>query len=140
VVGDPPGPRPPVRVLLVDEHELCRRGLAIMLEPERGVLLVGEAGGPEGLADLAGLAAPDVVLVDVGCARAGAVIAVQAVLPAARVVLLTPDPDGACPADLALTGVAATIPADCPVDELLAAVLGDELPASVAENPRLVPE
>jgi NarL family two-component system response regulator LiaR len=53
-----------IRVLLVDEHEMVRIGLAAVLGTEEGIEVVGEAGnGMEGLR-LAREYSPDVVLMD----------------------------------------------------------------------------
>jgi len=53
-----------VKVLLVDDHEMVRIGLAAVLGTEEGIEVVGEAsGGREGLR-LAELYKPDVVLMD----------------------------------------------------------------------------
>ncbi|MET1060946.1 MAG: response regulator transcription factor, partial [Nocardioides sp.] len=55
----------PIRVLVVDDQELFRRGLVMLLGVEPGIEVVGEAGdGVEGT-NLAASAAPDVVLLDV---------------------------------------------------------------------------
>jgi NarL family two-component system response regulator LiaR len=54
----------PIRVLLVDDHEMVRIGLAAVLGTESGIEVVGEAGnGLEGLR-LAREYEPDVVLMD----------------------------------------------------------------------------
>lgn len=42
--GGPAGARPPVRVYLVDDHEIVRRGLRELLELESDVVVVGESG------------------------------------------------------------------------------------------------
>ncbi len=53
-----------IRVLLVDDHEMVRIGLAAVLNTEDGMEVVGEAGnGLEGLR-LAREYSPDVVLMD----------------------------------------------------------------------------
>ena len=55
----------PVRVVLVDDHDLLRRGIRTMLETEGDVEVVGEASdGTEALA-MVEETVPDVVLVDV---------------------------------------------------------------------------
>lgn len=55
----------PVRVVLVDDHDLLRRGIRTMLETEADIEVVGEASdGTEALA-MVEESVPDVVLVDV---------------------------------------------------------------------------
>ena len=54
----------PIRVLIVDDHPVVRRGLRVLLEVQDGIEVVGEAGdGPAALAQAAELA-PDVILID----------------------------------------------------------------------------
>jgi two-component system nitrate/nitrite response regulator NarL len=53
-----------VRLLLVDDHPLFRKGVAQLIAAEPGLELVGEAGsGPEGI-ELALALAPDIILID----------------------------------------------------------------------------
>ena len=55
----------PLRILLVDDHEVVRLGLATLLEDIPGVLLAGEAGsGSEALQACERLQ-PDVVILDI---------------------------------------------------------------------------
>ena len=57
-------PSEPIRVLVVDDHDMVRRGLAIFLETFSDLRLVGEANsGPEAVRLSAGLQ-PDVILMD----------------------------------------------------------------------------
>lgn len=42
---------PPVRVFLLDDHEIVRRGIADLLEQEDGITVVGEAGVAAGAAE-----------------------------------------------------------------------------------------
>ena len=56
--------RSPVRVFLVDDHEVVRRGVAEVLEEDPGITVAGEAGSvAEALARVPAVR-PDVVLVD----------------------------------------------------------------------------
>ncbi|SCD66280.1 two component transcriptional regulator, LuxR family [Streptomyces sp. SolWspMP-sol7th] len=60
----PRGPRP-IRVLIVDDHQVVRRGLRTFLEIQDDIEVVGEAAdGDEGVAR-AGELRPDVILMDV---------------------------------------------------------------------------
>ena len=54
----------PIRVLLVDDHELLRAGLRSRLEQEPGIEIVGEAESAERAIVLARAQPPDVVLLD----------------------------------------------------------------------------
>ncbi|MFS8579010.1 MAG: response regulator transcription factor, partial [Novibacillus thermophilus] len=53
-----------IKVLLVDDHEMVRMGLAAFLSTEKGIEVVGEASnGQEGV-ELAEKTKPDVILMD----------------------------------------------------------------------------
>src|SRR5436309_15754236 len=63
---DPPlgqGPES-TSVALVDDHELFRRGLRVILE-EEGLEVVGEASTGEDAIDLVAMEVPDVILMDI---------------------------------------------------------------------------
>ncbi|MDX2707321.1 response regulator transcription factor [Streptomyces sp. NBC_00510] len=55
----------PIRVLLVDDHQVVRRGLRTFLEVQPDIEVVGEAGDGEEGVQRAGELAPDVILMDV---------------------------------------------------------------------------
>ncbi|HEM46175.1 MAG TPA: response regulator transcription factor [Alphaproteobacteria bacterium] len=54
----------PIRVAIVDDHSMVRRGLATILKLKPGLELVGEAGNGKEALDLCSHAQPDVVLMD----------------------------------------------------------------------------
>ena len=58
-----------ITVLLVDDHSLVRRGFRRMLEDERDISVVGEAGDGEAAIRLADELAPDVIVME--CALPG---------------------------------------------------------------------
>ncbi|MBV2363399.1 response regulator [Streptomonospora nanhaiensis] len=63
--GEPGEESTPIRVFLVDDHEVVRRGVAAMLEGEGDMVVVGEAGTAEQAIARIPLAAPDVAVLDV---------------------------------------------------------------------------
>ncbi len=82
----------PVRVLVVDDQELFRRGLTMLLGIEPGIEVVGEASdGAEGT-QLAISTAPDVVLLDVRMPKQSGIeacLAIKEAAPATKIVMLT---------------------------------------------------
>jgi DNA-binding NarL/FixJ family response regulator len=81
-----------IRLLIVDDQPLIRRGLAMMLASEVGIEVVGQAA--DGLDAIAQALAsnPDVVVMDLQMPRASGVVAtreITAKLPATRVVVLS---------------------------------------------------
>lgn len=81
-----------VKVLLVDDHEMVRMGLAAFLSTEKGIEIVGEASsGAEGV-KLAGKMKPDIVLMDLVMEEMDGIEATREVLkvhPEAKVIVLT---------------------------------------------------
>jgi NarL family two-component system response regulator LiaR len=54
-----------IRVLIVDDHQMVREGLKVLLSTQAGIEVVGEAANGLEALDQCGLVAPDVVLMDV---------------------------------------------------------------------------
>src|SRR3984893_8087392 len=85
-------PVPPVRILLVDDHEVVRMGLRAMLEIEDDLRVVGEPSDGGQAVEQAVALTPDVVVMDI---RMGAMDGITACRelksrrPEARVLLLT---------------------------------------------------
>ena len=82
----------PIRVLVVDDQELFRRGLTMLLAIEPGIEVIGEAGdGVEGTT-LATTAAPDVILLDIRMPKRSGIeacLAIKEAVPSAKIVMLT---------------------------------------------------
>lgn len=77
---DLPDERPetgPVRILLVDDHDLFRRGVRALLEQHADLALVGEAEDGETALAMAREHRPDVVLLDVSMGRHGGIEATR---------------------------------------------------------------
>jgi len=78
-----------IKVLLVDDHALVRRGFRRMLEDETDIVVVGEAGDGEEAVHLARELAPQVVVMDCALPRTSGLAATRKILDAApRTVVL----------------------------------------------------
>jgi DNA-binding NarL/FixJ family response regulator len=85
-------PRPPIRVLIVDDHRIVLDGLSALLDSVDDIDVVGEADNGEEAVALADTAHPDVVLMDVEMPGIGGVEAtrrITAAHPDVAVVMLT---------------------------------------------------
>src|SRR4029450_6183159 len=84
--------RPPLRVMLVDDHEVVRDGIRAMLAAEDDIVIAGEAGTVRGAIEDAARPRPDVVVMDVRLADGSGIEAtreIRAKHPATRVLMLT---------------------------------------------------
>jgi two-component system response regulator NreC len=63
----------PIRLMLVDDHEIVRTGLRMMLEAEPDLKIAAEAESGEEALQRAGECTPDVVIMDVGLPGMGGV-------------------------------------------------------------------
>lgn len=82
----------PLRLLIVDDQPLIRRGLAMMLATESGIEVVGQAADGIDAIQQAMATMPDVVVMDLQMPRASGVVATREIttrLPQTRVVVLT---------------------------------------------------
>ncbi len=61
----PEQPQPKIRLLLVDDHEVVRSGLRMLLENEPDLVIVGEASTGSTALELAQALGPDIVLMDI---------------------------------------------------------------------------
>lgn len=81
-----------IRVLIVDDHEIVRKGIRALLSKERGIETIGEAGNGADAIAQAKLLKPDVILMDLVMPKVDGIQATRAITaaqPDARVLVLT---------------------------------------------------
>ena len=87
----------PIRVMLVDDHAMVRRGLAMFLKAFDQLELVGEAENGEAAIQLCARILPDVILMDMvlpGMSGADATRAIRRQFPQVQVIALTSFKEG----------------------------------------------
>jgi len=86
----------PIRLLVVDDHTLFRRGLTALLSQDERFAVVGEAGDSGEALRCAGREAPDLILLDnhlPGVRGVDAIAGLKEVAPRAHVLMLTVSED-----------------------------------------------
>lgn len=86
----------PIRVMLVDDHQVVRIGFRMLLEASPGIAVVAEADSAEAAYPLVESGRPDVVLMDIGLAGTTGVEATRRIVahhPDARVLALSSHED-----------------------------------------------
>ncbi|GGE44551.1 DNA-binding response regulator [Pullulanibacillus camelliae] len=82
----------PIKVLIIDDHDMVRRGLHAYLDVEEGIEVVGEVADGAEAAAAAKRLEPDVILMDLMMEKMGGIEATRAVIegsPNVKVIVLT---------------------------------------------------
>ena len=115
----------PIRVMVVDDQELFRRGLTMLLAVEPGLEVVGEAGdGAEGVT-LAESAAPDVILLDVRMPKKSGIeacLAIKESVPSAKIIMLTVSDEEADLYEAVKSGASGYLLKDSSIEEVAQAI------------------
>jgi two-component system nitrate/nitrite response regulator NarL len=114
-----------VRLLVVDDHDLFRVGLASLLSDEPGIEVVGQASGGRMGVRLAGELRPDVVLMDVRMPDISGPEATREILerhPETRVLALTVASEDGDVSTVLQAGACGFLAKDTPIDSLVVAV------------------
>ena len=119
------GEREPIRVLVVDDQELFRSGLTMILGTDPAIEVVGQAGdGVEGTS-LAASLAPDVVLLDVRMPKRSGIeacVAIKETVPSAKIIMLTVSDEEADLYEAVKSGASGYLLKDSSIDEVTQAV------------------
>jgi DNA-binding NarL/FixJ family response regulator len=114
-----------VRLLVVDDHDLFRAGLASLLSAEAEIEVVGQASGGRMGVRLAAELTPDVVLMDVRMPDMTGPEATREILaadPEARVLALTVSSDDSDVSAVLQAGACGFLAKDTPIDSLVVAI------------------
>jgi NarL family two-component system response regulator LiaR len=131
-------PSDPIRVLVVDDHAMVRKGLATFLRIKPDLELVGEASDGEEALRLCAQAQPDVVLMDLVMPKMDGTTATQAIRerwPQVQVIALTSFQERKLVREALQAGAISYLLKNVSVDELAEAIR-----AAHAGRPTLAPE
>jgi DNA-binding NarL/FixJ family response regulator len=115
----------PIRVAVVDDQELFRRGLTMLLGVEDDIEVVGEAGDGVAATELAATAVPDVVLMDVRMPKRSGIeacVSIKDVAPSAKIIMLTVSDEEADLYDAVKNGASGYLLKDSSIDEVAQAI------------------
>ena len=114
-----------IRVLVVDDQELFRRGLTMLLNVEPDIDVVGEASSGAEAVGLCHSEAPDVVLMDVRMPKQNGIEAcasIKEAAPGARIIMLTVSDDEGDLYDAVKSGASGYLLKDSSIDEVAQAI------------------
>ena len=114
----------PLRVLVVDDHDLFRTGLRALLDEEEGMEVADACGGDAALSTLERFT-PDVVLMDLNMPGMSGIEATQQMLraePRASVLMLTISRDQARIVEAVRAGASGYLLKDAKLDEIVDAI------------------
>lgn len=115
----------PSRILLVDDHQIIREGLRLLVEREPDLCVVGEADNGRDACELVRRAAPHVLLMDVGMPDMNGVEAtrrIHAEFPAVRILALTMHANRQYLQEMLRAGASGYLLKDCASEELVTAI------------------
>ena len=115
----------PIRVLIVDDHALFRRGLEMVLDEEDDIELVGQASDGAEATQRAAESLPDVVLMDIRMPKSTGIVACRAMkeaAPSTKIVMLTISDEEEDLFEAIRAGASGYLLKDIPLDEVAEAV------------------
>jgi two-component system NarL family response regulator len=125
--GNPDGAAAPdpIRVLIVDDHALFRRGLEMVLDEETDIELVGQASDGAEATERAAESLPDIVLMDIRMPKSSGIEACRAMkeaAPSTKIVMLTISDEEEDLFEAIREGASGYLLKDIPLDEVADAV------------------
>ena len=114
-----------IKVLLVDDHDIVRTGIKMVVEKMADIKIVGEATNGQQAIDMALDLKPDVVLMDVNMPRISGLEATRKITqsdPYIRIIILTIHAQNPYPNQLLDAGATGYLTKGCAADELEKAI------------------
>jgi DNA-binding NarL/FixJ family response regulator len=115
----------PIRILLVEDHELVRRGIKLLIEENENMKVTGEAGDGDAAVELAHSLAPDIVIMDISMPKANGLSAAETIhktCPEIKILMLTRHADTRFLRQLIEAGVSGYVLKQSAATELLNAI------------------
>lgn len=114
-----------IKVLLVDDHELVRTGVEVLLNAVDDISVTAVSNCGEKALDLVEKNSPDIILMDINMPGMGGVEACRRILqryPETKIIALSVYNDGPIPQQLLKLGALGFISKGSPVDEMVNAI------------------
>ena len=124
-MGSREGEQDRLKVLIVDDHALFRRGLQMVLDGEPDLQVVGEAADGNQAIERAQELVPDVVLMDVRMPRRSGIEAtreLRRLLPHVQIIMLTVSDEEADLYEAIKAGASGYLLKDLPIDEVASSI------------------
>jgi DNA-binding NarL/FixJ family response regulator len=121
----PKNRKPQIRLLLVDDHEVVRSGLRMLLENQDDMLIAGEAGSAHQAIQLAQALIPDVILMDITLPDFSGIEATRQLHEAgstAKIIALTIHEDEQFFFEMLQAGASGYVPKRAAPDDLMDAI------------------
>jgi len=115
----------PIKIILADNHEIIRQGLALLLAGEPDIQVVGEAGGYRTTLKLIQEFSPQVVIMDISMPDLNGVEATRLILsqyPQIKVIALSMHSDSLFVLNMLNAGASGYLLKDCALEELVKAI------------------
>lgn len=138
----PPAPGANIRVIIVDDHEIIRKGLVAILQHQCGIEVVGEAANGLIAVEMSRALHPDVMIMDISMPGMNGIEATRIIKmenPDVRIIGLSLHTQEDMSAAMILVGASAYLPKDGPPEALIDAIR-QSTPASAAEENELLIE
>lgn len=114
-----------IRVLLADDHDVVRNGLARLLQSQPGIQVIAQASDGQMAVDMALRAQPDVIVMDVSMPRLDGVEATRRIasqLPEAKIIGLSMHGEGEVAERMRLAGAVTYLAKSSAPEDLVAAI------------------